>query len=136
MQDGRRGEKNSACDSAHPTGGAHFAFPRRARLTASKEYDRVLKEAEVRKRAGPVRLTALGNELCIARLGLIVGKRGIAKANQRNRVKRVIREFFRQRYHELPAMDIVIQVLHPVSPKELRELLNRLFRELGLGERG
>lgn len=41
------------------------------------------------------------------RLGLVVTKR-LGKAAQRNRVKRLLREFFRRHRTQLPAVDLVI----------------------------
>jgi ribonuclease P protein component len=41
------------------------------------------------------------------RLGLVVTKR-LGKAVQRNRVKRLLREFFRRHHTQLPAVDLVI----------------------------
>jgi len=62
-----------------------------------------------------------------ARLGLIVGKRGVAKAHERNRIKRVIRGYFRQQQQELAPLDIVIQVMAELDNAELRTRLARLF---------
>ncbi len=45
-----------------------------------------------------------------ARLGLIVSKKVAKRANRRNYMKRVIREWFRQNKHALPACDFVIRV--------------------------
>jgi ribonuclease P protein component len=64
------------------------------------------------------------------RLGLIVGKRGVAKAHERNRIKRVVRDYFRQQQQELAALDIVIQVMAELDNSELRTLLARLFDTL------
>lgn len=45
-----------------------------------------------------------------ARLGLVVGKRAVRRAHERNRIRRVLRESFRCRRAQLPAMDLVVQV--------------------------
>ena len=64
-----------------------------------------------------------------ARLGLIVGKRGVAHAHERNRIKRVIRDYFRQQQQELAALDIVIQVMAELDNAQLRAGLARLLDE-------
>ncbi len=45
-----------------------------------------------------------------ARLGLIVAKKTAKFAVQRNYMRRVLRELFRLNQHQLPAVDLVIQV--------------------------
>ena len=45
-----------------------------------------------------------------ARLGLIVAKKTAKLAVQRNYMRRVLRELFRLNQHQLPAMDVVVQV--------------------------
>ncbi|MFP6837324.1 MAG: ribonuclease P protein component [Pseudomonadales bacterium] len=107
-----------------------LGFPRSARLTASRDYDGALRHADLRNRIGPIRLTAVANNMQRARLGMIVGKRGVAKAHERNRIKRVIRDFFRQRRADLAALDIVIQVTGQIDNSELRGLLFQVFSPL------
>ncbi|MCY4026260.1 MAG: ribonuclease P protein component [Acidobacteria bacterium] len=89
-------------------------FARASRLLRKKQFDEVLRGASVRTRRGPLRLAARDNELEMARLGLIVGKRMLRRAVDRNRTKRVIRESFRQA-GGLPAMDIVVHVAVPAA---------------------
>ena len=89
-------------------------FGRTRRLLRKKQFDQVLRGASVRAGRGPLRLAARDNELEMARLGLIVGKRMLRRAVDRNRAKRVIRESFRQAGH-LPAMDIVVRVAVPAA---------------------
>ena len=67
------------------------------------------------------------------RLGLAVPKRGTAKAHDRNRLKRVIRELFRTSQQDLPAKDIVIQVYSKIPVEQLRETLARQFVKLSAG---
>ena len=50
------------------------------------------------------------NDKNVARLGLIVAKKTAKLAVQRNYMRRVLRELFRINQHQLPAMDVVIQV--------------------------
>jgi len=45
-----------------------------------------------------------------ARLGLVVGKKLLKRAVDRNRCKRVLREQFRLRRGELPACDLVVRL--------------------------
>ena len=57
-----------------------------------------------------MRLTVLGraNGLGHPRLGLAISKRNIRHANDRNRIKRLIRESFRLNQHELAGIDVVV----------------------------
>jgi ribonuclease P protein component len=45
-----------------------------------------------------------------ARLGIIVSRKALARAVERNRVKRLVRETFRACGHELPPTDVVVLV--------------------------
>lgn len=65
-----------------------------------------------------------------ARLGLVVSKRALPSAVQRNRAKRVLRETFRQRRWELPPMDIVVQITGDASNEAYREAFWALLAEL------
>ncbi len=69
-----------------------------------------------------------------ARLGLIIGKRAVAKAHERNRLKRVAREAFRLKRSELPALDIVLQVRGPIDSctvrSKLEDMLNLIEEKL------
>jgi ribonuclease P protein component len=45
-----------------------------------------------------------------SRLGLVVGKKNLAGAVDRNAFKRIVREAFRERRSELPPCDILIRL--------------------------
>ena len=71
------------------------------------------------------------NQVGHPRLGMIVAKRLLARAVDRNRVKRCIRESFRQVLPELPACDFVVRLIaRPVPGDEARDL-SRTFKRAG-----
>jgi len=53
-------------------------------------------------------MLALPNQLKHPRLGLVVRKKFIKKAVDRNQFKRIVRETFRLHQHDLPDIDIVV----------------------------
>lgn len=70
-----------------------------------------------------------------ARLGLVVGKKLLKRAVDRNRVKRIVRELFRLRREALPTCDLVVRLAakpRPLDGKALAAdfsgLLDRLTR--------
>ncbi|MDE0421666.1 MAG: ribonuclease P protein component [Gammaproteobacteria bacterium] len=100
-------------------------FGRARKLRRKKQFDDVLRHASVRVGRGPLRLAACDNDLETPRLGLIVGKRMLPLAVDRNRAKRLIRESFRQA-DGLPAMDVVVRVALPGAKVSLADA-DRLF---------
>ena len=58
------------------------------------------------------------------RLGLIVGKKTANLAVWRNYMKRVLRELFRLNQHQLPVLDLVIQVQKPFKKNEFIQIKN------------
>jgi ribonuclease P protein component len=91
--------------------GNSSGFGRSQRLYRPGEFDQVLRFKDVRKESGPLRILVKYNDLKHARLGLIVPKRWVKKAHERNRCKRIVREHFRRRASMLPAADIVVMVV-------------------------
>jgi ribonuclease P protein component len=63
---------------------------------------------------------ARANELSHGRLGVIVARRVAARAVERNRLKRQIREVYRALSPQLERLDVVVQVqARPPQPAEL-----------------
>ncbi len=77
------------------------------RLRSAADFERVYRTG---KRAGDglFAVNALANELGFARLGMSVSTRTVGNAVRRNRVRRIIREVFRERQRELPGVDLVV----------------------------
>jgi ribonuclease P protein component len=71
------------------------------------------------------------NGLPIARLGLIVPKRHLPRAVDRNRVKRALREWFRCRQDSLRGQDVLVRITRTMPGTRLDiEDMNRLLAEI------
>lgn len=78
-------------------------------------------------------LRALPNGESAARLGIIAGRKAIARAVDRNRSKRLVREAFRAASGTLGAFDVILICRQPVprgGNGPARRELERLFAEL------
>ncbi len=87
----------------------------------------------IKASSAEITLLAIPNIEQHPRLGLTVAKRFVKRANQRNRIKRVIRESFRLNQHDIPALDIVVLVRNGVMEMEnaeLNKLIEKLWRKL------
>lgn len=80
------------------------------RLTKQKDFNQVFTRGKSLKNA-LMTIRILPNTLNYSRLGIIVSKRRVRKATDRNRLKRLIREAFRQNKNTLPkGLDILINL--------------------------
>jgi ribonuclease P protein component len=78
-------------------------------------------------------LRARPNELTHARLGIIAGRKAAARAVDRNRGKRLIREAFRAAAADLGPVDVAVQLkndLRRESGADLRAELQALLEKL------
>lgn len=69
-----------------------------------------------------------------ARLGMAVGARVAGGAVERNRIRRLVREFFRLHRQELPAVDLFVSAREgakSATNAEIRASLGRLWQEIG-----
>lgn len=83
------------------------AFPREVRLTNKSEYQQVFAGATaVRDRHFTVLVCA--SESTSARLGMVVAKKKAKRAVDRHRIKRIVRESFRNARVNLPVVDIIV----------------------------
>lgn len=104
-------------------------FPKSVRVRSRLDFAAAY-ERGVRMSDGCLSLTALPNDRPTSRLGLAISKR-YGNAVQRNRLKRRLREVFRQSRAELPAgLDLVVQprTNTPIKLDVLRQSLVSLTR--------
>jgi ribonuclease P protein component len=101
-----------------------------ARLVAKADFDCVFADNQ-RARTDYLLVMARPNAVGYPRLGMVIAKRILARAVDRNRVKRCVRESFRQVLPELPACDFVVRLIaRPVAGDEARDL-SRTFKRAG-----
>lgn len=83
-----------------------LTFSRELRLLAPTQFKAVFEQP---LRASTPELTILARQNTIEnpRLGLTVAKKHLKRAHDRNRIKRIVRESFRLKQHELPNVDFV-----------------------------
>ncbi|MGA1372850.1 MAG: ribonuclease P protein component [Pseudomonadales bacterium] len=106
------------------------SFPSRARLTKPSEFDRAFKAAEKRLRSGPLRVLVIRNDADCPRLGLVVGKRHLKRAVDRNRIKRVVREAFRKHRSSLPSIDVVVQLAAAANVHQVMDAFGAVLTQL------
>jgi ribonuclease P protein component len=83
-------------------------FPRQSRLLKPQEFKRIFQSTDCKSVDQYLTVLARRNSLPHARLGLAISKRVIKTAVGRNRIKRLVRESFRQQQAGLQALDIVV----------------------------
>jgi ribonuclease P protein component len=112
-------------------------FARRYRLTKTDEFSSVFGfRKAIRGKVLMLHYQPRPEGNTEARLGLVVGKKQLKRAVDRNKVKRVVREQFRLRLAGLPAVDLVVRLAvkpAPLDGKLLAEdflaLLDKLQRQ-------
>ena len=104
------------------------SFPKVNRVVDKKDFERVFSGAE-RIATNILVLLYSNNSLTICRLGLAISKKHVAKAVERNRIKRQIREFFRHHKDECQGLDIVL-VSRPATGKADNRMLLHSLEEL------
>jgi ribonuclease P protein component len=99
-------------------------FPRYARLLKGRDFQAVFRGTECRSSDRNLALLARRNGLGHARLGMAIAKRRIRTAVARNRIKRLVRESFRQQ--SLSGLDIVVLARDSARQASNAELVKSL----------
>lgn len=110
-----------------PAAPVAFDFPKSARLLESSQFKHVFDDAPFRASHQHFLILSRPNLLGTPRLGLVIAKKHLRRAVDRNHFKRLIRESFRHHQHTLLGIDIIV-----MSRKGLETVSNSDFnRQLG-----
>ena len=112
-------------------------FGREKRLLTARAFQAVFSDTRYKVAHPHLLLLARPNQFAHPRLGLVVAKKHIRFAVDRNRVKRVVRDTFRLAQCEISSVDVVFLArkgMEKLSPCEQTELMQnswlRLCRKL------
>ncbi len=103
-------------------------FDKSLRLLNAADYKAVFDNARLKVSSPQVLFLATPNGKPYPRLGLVVAKKNARLAVQRNRIKRIARESFRLRQHQLGGIDTIV-----LARRGLDELDNQAMQELFAG---
>lgn len=101
-----------------------LAFPKSLRLLHSGDFQTVFDNPPFRASHQHLLILARPNHFERPRLGLVIAKKHVRLAVQRNRMKRVIRESFRHRQQTLTGLDVIV-----LARKDMASLDNRQLRQ-------
>lgn len=105
---------------------ADQGFPKHDRLLNASDYKAVFSNAQFKVSCRYFLILAIKNNWMHSRLGLVIAKKNVAKAVQRNRVKRIVREFFRLHGNRMPGLDLVVLARKDVDTLQNSQLSARL----------
>ena len=113
--------------------GADSSFGKARRLLNAKDYSRVFDGAEARASHKYFLLLARINNEPGHRLGLVIAKKNVRLAVQRNRIKRIAREVFRNLPPSEPNLDVILLArrgLDQLDNAELSTILRQQWQKL------
>ncbi|OGW80757.1 MAG: ribonuclease P protein component [Omnitrophica bacterium RIFCSPLOWO2_12_FULL_44_17] len=112
------------------------SFPRSERLVHTKEYRHVFKKGKKFHDSGISLYCFKLENNDLGKLGVIISRKAVRKATQRNRMKRVVREFFRKRKaNRIQGNQIIVRVeegCKSFKNKELQQIVEKLFFRAGI----
>jgi len=101
-------------------GNGLYSFPKTCHLRKSSDFQRV-RQGGKRRHSSNFIVVVLHRSNSLTRLGLTVSRK-VGGAVQRNRVKRLIREFFRNYFNELP-VSVDISIIAKIGATEVNYAL-------------
>ncbi len=118
------------CENA-PVRHSH-RFAKNQRLLTKPAYTQVFNDAPIRA-SHPCFLLLCRSNDNQTRLGLVIAKKHVKRANQRNRIKRLVRESFRLQQHKLPAIDVIVLArkgADTLTNSEILVIINGLWKRI------
>ena len=106
------------------------SFPAKFKIKTSRDFRNILTKG-TKTHSENFILYARPNSLGFPRLGVSVGKKASASSVKRNRMKRVLREVFRQNKPSFSSNDIVFVIKNDVSDKKFSELYSEIKKLAG-----
>ena len=109
------------------------SFGRDKRLLTSRHFSAVFDSPTGKAPGRSVLLLARDNGLDHPRLGLVIGKKSVKLAVERNRLKRIMRDSFRLHQEMLGGLDIVVVArkgLGDLDNPELHQQFAKLWKRL------
>ncbi|MBU2884213.1 ribonuclease P protein component [Gilvimarinus agarilyticus] len=109
------------------------AFSKQQRLLKPAQFKAVFDDAPFRASHQHILMLSRSNDDQTARLGLVIAKKNIRFAVDRNRVKRLIRESFRQHQQHLYGLDVIVLArrgLAELDNEQIFKLLAKQWRRL------
>ena len=100
------------------------------KLVSSSDYVRTLRQFDLNIKKNGLILKAKITKCSKARIGYNIPKKGTRLAHKRNRLKRLIKEYFRLNASNLPKMDYVLILKEEIPDNLLIDLLTKIFFEV------
>lgn len=110
-----------------------FSLRKADKLLNSSDFSFVFDDASIKVSHPQFLILARANNLDHPRLGLVVAKKNIRLAVSRNRFKRLVRESFRLKQHNLPAYDAIVLArrgFEDLSNPECINILSGLWKRV------